>query len=106
MIAAGKLNKRVIIQQLVAGQDTIGQPVQTWSALATVWANVLLKSGAQTIKGDADVSVVQASIRIRRRTDVTAGMRVLDGATVYDIKAVLPDEENRDRVDLVSERVA
>lgn len=106
MLAAGKLNKRVIIQQLVAGQDAIGQPVQTWSTLATVWANVLLKSGSQTIKGDADISTVQASIRIRRRTDVTAGMRVLDGATVYDIKAVLPDEESRDRVDLVSERVA
>jgi SPP1 family predicted phage head-tail adaptor len=105
MLAAGKLNKRVILQQLVAGQDAIGQPVQTWSALATVWANVLLKSGAQTIKAGADVSTVQASIRIRRRTDVTAGMRVLDGATVYDIKAVLPDEESKERIDLVCERV-
>ena len=67
---------------------------------------MLLKNGAQTIKGDADISIVQASIRIRRRTDITAGMRVLDGTAVYDIKAVLPDEESRDRVDLVCERVA
>ncbi|MCX7177699.1 MAG: phage head closure protein [Proteobacteria bacterium] len=103
---AGKLKRRIILQQLVAGQDTIGQPVQTWSALATVWASILLKNGAQTIRADADVSIIQASIRIRRRTDVTAGMRVLDGANVYDIKAVLPDEASRAHVDLVCERVA
>lgn len=103
---AGRLNQRVKIQQLAAGQDAIGQPVQTWSDLATVWSRILMKNGAQAIKGDADVSLVQASIRIRRRTDIAAGMRVLHGTVVYDIKAVLPDEERRTHVDLVCERVA
>jgi SPP1 family predicted phage head-tail adaptor len=105
MIAAGKLNRRVTIQQLDAGRDALGQPVQTWSDVATVWANILLKNGAQTLKADANVSIVQASVRIRRRSDVTAGMRVLHGAVVYDIQAVLPDEENRTHTDLVCIRV-
>ncbi|MOA62674.1 Phage head-tail joining protein [compost metagenome] len=56
-----------------------------------------------TIKADAEVSIVRASIRIRRRTDVDAGMRVLLGAVVYDIEAVLPGP-TREYADLVCKR--
>lgn len=99
----GKLNRRVVIQNLVAGQDAIGQPTMVWATLATVWANVRYLNGVETMRGDAPVSVARASIRIRRRTDVAANMRAVLGATVFDIKSVLPDEESRERVDLVCE---
>jgi SPP1 family predicted phage head-tail adaptor len=102
----GKLNRLVTIQQLAAGQDAAGQPVQTWSTLATVWANIRHLSGVETIKAGAETSAVKASIRIRRRTDVTTAMRVVHGSTTYEIKAVLPDEECRERVDLVCEVIA
>lgn len=102
---AGKLNRRVTIKQLTDGQDEIGQPVQTWADVAAVWAHVRHLSGVETIKADADTSSVKASIRIRRRTDVDAGMRVYLGAVVYEIKAVLPDEEAHDRLDLACEVV-
>jgi SPP1 family predicted phage head-tail adaptor len=45
---------------------------------------------------------VRASIRIRYRTDITAAMRVTDGSTVYQVKAVLPDS-GRQYLDLVCE---
>ena len=101
----GKLNRKVTIQHLVEGQDEIGQPVTTWEPLATVWASVRYLSGAETIKAGAQVSTTQASIRIRRRTDVTAAMRVVLGSTVFQIKSVLPDEQERERLDLVCEVV-
>lgn len=99
----GKLNRRVAIQNLVAGQDEIGQPTMVWATLATVWANVRFLNGVEVVKSDAPVSVVRASIRIRRRTDVVANMRAVLGSTIFDIKAVQPDEETRERVDLVCE---
>ena len=102
----GKLNRRVAIQQLTAGQDEIGQPVQTWSTLATVWANVRYLNGVETIKADATTAVTKASIRIRRRTDVTNGMRVVLGLTVFNINNVLPDEQDRERLDLACEVVS
>ena len=102
---AGKLNRRVVIQQLTAGQDDIGQPVQTWATLATVWAHILHISGRESIQADADTATLKASIRIRYRTDVTSAMRVVHGAKTYEIKAVLPDEEGRDHVDLSCELV-
>lgn len=103
---AGTLNSRVKLQSLTEGQDEIGQPVSVWTDFATVWADIRHQSGREAIKADKDVSIVEASIRIRRRTDVTAAMRVVHGATVYEIKAVLPDEQHKDRVDLVCEVVA
>jgi SPP1 family predicted phage head-tail adaptor len=100
------LNRRVTIQQLTEGQDEIGQPVQAWTPLAEVWANVRTLNGLETIKADAEVSISKASIRIRRRTDVTAAMRVLLGSTVYQVKAVLQDEASRKWTDLACEVVA
>ena len=107
---AGPLNSRITIQHLVAGQEPDGQPVDVWTNLIPdgdggVWANIRNLRGSEAIRADKDTSTVQTSIRIRRRTDVTAAMRVVFGPTTYEIKAVLPDEVERDKMDLVCEVV-
>lgn len=104
-MAAGQLNSRVSIQTRAAGQDALGQPSETWTTLATVWANIRHPSGSEAIRADAQASIVRASIRVRLRTDVTARMRVVHGAAIYDIKAVLPDVVRGEFMDLVCEVV-
>ena len=103
MLAAGKLNRRVTIQRPGATQDAAGQPVEAWIDVATVWAGVLMLSGLETIKADGPVSQVKASVRIRWRTDIDAGMRVVLGSSVFAIKAVIRDEVRREFIDLVCE---
>lgn len=103
---AGSLNRRITLQRRAVGQDATGQPIETWQDVATVWANIRHLSGAESIKADQDVSVVRASIRIRYRAGLDAGMRVHHGATVYEVKAVLPDEQRREHVDLSCEVVS
>ncbi|GAB3763483.1 hypothetical protein GCM10028796_17050 [Ramlibacter monticola] len=104
---AGTLNRQVTIQQPGATQDELGQPIPgDWTTLATVWANIRHLNGLETVKAGAETATVRASIRIRYRTDVTAAMRVVHGATTYQIKAVLPDEAGRQHVDLACEVVA
>lgn len=102
---AGKLNQRVTIEQRSTTQDAIGQPVETWTTVATVWAHIRHPSGIEKIKSDADISIVKASIRIRYRTGIDAGMRVVHGATTYGIEAVLPDVAGKQHVDLICEAV-
>jgi SPP1 family predicted phage head-tail adaptor len=63
-------------------------------------------SGLEAIKAGASVSVVQASIRVRYRAGITAGMRVLVDSVAYNITAVQPDVGGREFVDLVCEVVA
>lgn len=98
-----KLNRRITFQTKTAGRDSAGQPLLTWDSNETVWASIINKNGLQALKAGADVSINQTSIRTRYITGKTAGMRIVYGAIVYDIKAVLPDSEGKQFVDFLCE---
>lgn len=102
---AGTLKDRITMQRRNQDKDEWGTPIpgtEAWIDVATVWADVQHKSGLGTIKADAEVSIVRASIRIRRRSGVDAGMRVLFDGQIYELKAVLPGP-TREYIDLVCE---
>jgi SPP1 family predicted phage head-tail adaptor len=100
------LNSRVMIQRPDTTQDAAGQPIDDWVDVAPAWASIRHPSGLSAIKADASVSIVKASIRIRYRTGLDASMRVKHKATLYDIKAILPDEAGKEYLDLVCETVS
>ena len=102
---AGRLNRRCTLQAPGTTQDELGQPIPGWTDVATVWGDVRLRSGLESIKAGAVVSTVQASVRIRYRTGITAGMRVLVGSVPYEVLAVQPDVGGREYVDLVCQVV-
>lgn len=102
---AGRLNRRCTLQTPGTATDEIGQPIPGWTDVATVWGDIRMKSGLESIKAGAPVSVVAASIRIRYRSDVNAGMRVVHNLVAYEIKAKLPDVSGREFLDLVCEVV-
>ena len=102
---AGRLNRRCTLQAPGTAQDELGQPIPGWTDVATVWGDVRLRSGLESVKAGAVVSTVQASVRIRYRTGINAGMRVLVGSVPYEVLAVQPDVGGREYVDLVCQVV-
>lgn len=100
---AGRLDSRVTIQAPGTTTDELGQPIPGWTDVATVWGDVRLRSGLESIKAGAVVSTVQASIRVRYRSGITAGMRIVCNLQAYEILAVQPDVGGREFVDLVCE---
>lgn len=103
---AGKLDRLITIQKRTAAVDGWGGPLpEAWEDVVTVWADFRHKSGSETIRADAETSTVRASVRIRWRTNVDAGMRVKVGSAFYEIEAVMPDLAGRVFVDLVCKRV-
>ena len=98
---AGDLRHRIIIERQTSSQDAGGQPLEVWTPVATVWADIRNPTGMGAIRADAQAEVVKTSIRIRWRTDIKAGMRAVHGTTIYEIGAVLPDHAGREFVDLV-----
>lgn len=103
----GKLNRKVVIKYLGPGQDDIGQPIATAPlTLATVWADIRFPRGLETIKAGAQTSVVSGSVRIRRRADVKASMWLEVDGMKLQIKSVLPDMEDRSRIDLTVEVIS
>ena len=106
-IIAGSFPHQVQIQRNTSPQTGWNPPQPSvWESLTAkpIWANVKYLSGSESIKADASVSVVRASVRIRWRAGITAGMRVVHGADTLDIEAVLPGT-GRQHVDLVCKRV-
>lgn len=101
---AGKLDRLVTIKSRDTGQDAMGQPSTSWVLVSAVWASIKYLSGIGAIRSDADTSIVKASIRVRYRVDIEAGMRVEYGLDVFNVVATLPVGRN-DYLDLVCERV-
>lgn len=87
---AGKLRDRVVILQRQSGSDALGQPSTTWQSLAILWAEVRFVSGIETIKAGREISTSRASVRIRRRGNVSRQMRVRIGGVEYEIVDVVP----------------
>ncbi|MBN3758162.1 phage head closure protein [Paraburkholderia azotifigens] len=104
---AGDLNRRVRIEARAGRRDArTGQPSDVWKELVTVWGNVRMIKGKESLLAAAEISRAAASIRIRYRTDVEAGMRaVVDGVT-FRVEAVLPNVSTRDYTDLVCGTIA
>jgi SPP1 family predicted phage head-tail adaptor len=84
-------NKRIRIQQRGAGVDEAGQPIDAWTDVCQVWADIRDISGREFVAAGAERAEVTTRIRIWRRGDISRAMRVLHGATVYDIKAPLDE---------------
>jgi SPP1 family predicted phage head-tail adaptor len=100
-----QLRNRILVQRSQQDQDAAGQPVDAWIDVLSLWADIRYKRGLETIKSDMPTSVSAVSIRIRYRTGLDAGMRIVHGADIYDIKALLPDVAKKGYMDLVCEVV-
>jgi SPP1 family predicted phage head-tail adaptor len=98
---AGILNSRVAIKRLTQVQDETGQMIDDWVTLAEVWANIRHLSGLEAVRQGLSESEVNASIRIRYRSDIDAGMAVVWGGTTYDVRAMLPSAESKEFTDLI-----
>jgi SPP1 family predicted phage head-tail adaptor len=98
---AGKLNRRVSLQQIAETRDAAGQVVASgWTEVARPWANIRYLNGKEYATSGTVVSSATASVRIRYRRDITASMRVVYRDTVFNILAVLPDEVGHEYIDL------
>lgn len=95
---SGRLNKRVILEQLAGGsprQSSSGERADTWTEFATVRAFVRPISGKELRAGGQVQGQVDTEIEIRYLEGVVAGMRArwLGAPTVvYTIDAVLDPE--------------
>ena len=91
MIAAGKYRHRVTLQRKTVVRDAAGGETITWADAAKIPALVEALSGRSLIAAQQAKSEVSARILMRRRADIQPDWRVLHGADVYTIHAIIPD---------------
>lgn len=87
---AGSLRERVTVQAPGMTQNEYGELIPGWTNFAaSVPASVLDVSGREFLAAAANQSVVETKITIRALAGVLPSMRVVHGADVYRIEAVL-----------------
>lgn len=90
---AGKLRHRITFQNQANSHDSYGQPLLTWSDVATVWAEIKPLSGKESVKADALIESTTHEINIRYRSGINASLRVKFGSRYFDIQSVLNHDE-------------
>lgn len=85
---AGRLDRRVTIQQRTLERNAYGEQVETWSTLATVWGQRQDLRGREFYAARQVVAEVTTVFRLRYRTDVTVLNRLVCEGVTYDINQV------------------
>jgi SPP1 family predicted phage head-tail adaptor len=104
MLNAGKLNKRISIERSVAGSPAVnefGEPVVIWDELAEVWAAAEPLSGREFWAQQQVQSEITTRFRIRYRTDILTGMRVVYNSAIYMIKSIIDPLEEHEELQLM-----
>lgn len=90
---AGRLSRRVTIQERVETQNATGEVVWTWQDVCSVWAEISAISGREFFSAQQIQSNVTHTILIRYRPGILAKMRAVesscDATIYYDIEAPL-----------------
>jgi SPP1 family predicted phage head-tail adaptor len=93
-LQAGELRHRITVQKLgVVSQDPeTGETSRAWvNFLVDEPASIQPLSVRDYIASQANTSVVVARIKIRYRDGMSANMRILHGAKIYNPQGWLPD---------------
>jgi SPP1 family predicted phage head-tail adaptor len=82
---AGRLDRRVRIEQRVETQNAVGEAVISYVLLAEVWAEKKFLKGQELFTAAQFVPEGQVMYKIRYRSDVDEKCRIVDREDTYDI---------------------
>ncbi|MFY3603275.1 phage head closure protein [Achromobacter xylosoxidans] len=104
-MSAGKRNRLLEILRRSQRRDQANDLIDGWESIGKAWASIRFVSGIAAVKAGAEQEVTKASIRLTYRRNIEMGMRLRHGSDVFEVDAVLPDEDRRRHVDLVCRKL-
>ena len=103
---AGELRHRITLQKNNPAPNSIGEAVDTWTDLATVWAAIEPLSGNRLFQAQQANSEIQGVVRIRYRSDVLATMRIVHIARYFQVLSIIDTEERHQELHLFYKELA
>ena len=99
----GDLRKRVTLQTESSVSDNAGGYTLSWADVATVWADIVPTSMSEVIMAQRLEGHVTHRVTIRYRSDITADMRVMYGARIFNVRGYMNKDENNRWIELLVE---
>lgn len=117
---AGILDTRVALQSKATSYSASGTPVETWSTIATRWANVKPVSGTERSAAEQWIAREQTQFTVRWSVDIDdlspldrvicpaddASNSPIPDRSIYDIIAVHEPERHVNKLIVAARRVA
>ena len=88
MFDSNKMDRLITLQTSTATRSASGQEIVTWSNLATMWAEVVPRSGREYFGANQNIAEVDAIFRIRYRDGIRPEMRIQYQQQTYNIRWV------------------
>lgn len=102
----GNLRHRITLQKPVIIKDSIGQEVEEWQEVATVWASVEPLSGKEYFNAQQVNSEISTKVIIRYIESLSSQWVVQFGHRIFNILSVINFEERNIYLQLLcSEKV-
>lgn len=102
---AGKLRRRLTIQQATETQGTTGEMAVTWGTFAEVYGAIKPIRGREFWAAKELQATVNTRIVIRQLAGVTPKMQVVCGQKLYWIEAVIDPEKPGDEQQLMCQEI-
>jgi SPP1 family predicted phage head-tail adaptor len=103
---SGDLRHRIVLEQPVRSKNTMGEQIDTFTAVTTVWAAVEPLTGSWLFQAQQADSKVSGRVRIRYREDIKPFWRILfDGRYLSIISILNPDERKKELIIMYSEEL-
>ena len=102
-VEIGRLNHRVTVQSRTTTTDAYGQQLDTWSDLATVWANIKPIGGRERLRAMAMESTLTHTVMVRYRAAFTppilmGARRIAYQGRIFNIVAARDVDEGRTHI--------
>ncbi len=105
---AGKLDKRLDIEQPITTQDGAGSPVVSWLAVGTVWASIepIIEriKGREAMTANQNLAIMDTRIKVRAHpllSSINAKWRVKYNGVIYNIVSVANIELGNREIELM-----
>lgn len=101
---SGDLRHRIVLEQPQRSQNAIGEWIDTFITVATVWAAVEPLTGSWLFAAQQANSNVSGRVRIRYRSDIEPTWRILFNGRYLSIVSILnPEERKKELIIMYSE---
>jgi len=105
LMLLNSLDQRASLEARTLTPDGGGGYSESWQAFALVWVKVAPAGATDALSADALQSRARHRITLRRRTDVTAGQRLVIGGRTFRIHAVLDEGPREPLITLLCEEL-
>jgi SPP1 family predicted phage head-tail adaptor len=94
---AGTLRHLVDLQSPSVAQNAYGEPIESWTTYASVWAAIQPLSARETAQAPQATPIATHVVMLRYLSTVTAGHRLKFGTRYLNVESVInTDERNRE----------